>query len=401
MNIAFVLPYLADRFGGPVSVAKGTGRALARMGHEVSYWATGTNDDCRDEAATVGAHLFDTNWPHAWYRSTGLRRGLSDAIGLTDILQVHSVWTYPPYAAGRIARRKGIPYVIRPAGTLQPWALGNGRLKRLKKAAYFRLIAKSLMDRAACVQAASVQEAEQVQRLGHTGSVTVIPNGVDVSGLADGDNAAAETYWPRLKGRPVVAFMSRLSPEKGLDLLIPAWAEIVKSPAFRDAMLVIAGPDFRGYQDTVQSMIDKHGVGSSVLVPGMVQGARKSSLLKRADVFVLPSYSENFGIVVAEAMACGTPVVTTTGTPWQQLHTVDAGRWVPPTKEEIGLAIRELLGMSESQRRQMGRRGAALIREQYTWDQAARKLLTVCDCVFKGKPIPLYPEPMKSTEAGS
>jgi len=371
------------------------------MRHQVSYWATGTSQDRQELAAMSDVHLFNTNWPHKWYRSRGLRWALAEALASQDVLQVHSVWTYPPYAAGRIAYQNGVPYIIRPAGTLQPWAMGNGRLKRLKKAAYFHLIAKSLMDRAACVQTASVQEAEQVQRLGHTGPVTVIPNGVEVGGLDEGSCEAAETHWPGLKGRPVVAFMSRLSPEKGLDLLIPAWEELIRGPAYKDAVLVIAGPDFRGYEAAVRAMIDAHGVASSVLLVGMVQGARKSSLLKRADVFVLPSYSENFGIVVAEALACGTPVVTTTGTPWEQLHAVDAGRWVPPTRERIGQALRELLDMSESRRREMGRKGAALIREQYTWDRAARKFLTVCECVFQGKPIPLHPEPMTSEEAAS
>jgi glycosyltransferase involved in cell wall biosynthesis len=344
--------------------------------------------------------LFDTSWPHAWFRSVGLKCGLSEAIPHTDILQVHSVWTYPPYAASRIACRNGVPYVIRPAGTLQPWAFGNGRLKRLKKAAYFRLIAKALMDRAACVQAASVQEAEQVRRLGHAGPVTVIPNGVDLHALDEGDREAAEAHWPSLQGRPVVAFMSRLSPEKGLDLLIPAWSELTRLPSCKDAVLVIAGPDFRGYQATVRAMIEAYGVASSVLLVGMVQGSKKSSLLKRADVFVLPSYSENFGIVVVEALACGTPVVTTTGTPWEELNAVDAGRWTPPTKDEIGHALRELLSMSQSRREQMGRRGAALIREHYTWDQAARKFLTVCDCVLNGKSIPLHPKPMEPGRVG-
>lgn len=401
MNIAFVLPYFEDRFGGPVAVAKGTGVVLAGMGHRVSYWATGTDEDREEMASADDVHLFDANWPRGWYRSRGLRRGLEEAVDFADILQVHSVWTYPPHAAGRVARRRGIPYVIRPAGTLQPWALGNGGLKRIKKSVYFHLIAKALMGRAACVQAASVQEAEQVQRLGHSGPVTVIPNGVDVARLDEGDAGRAEAFWPVVKDRPVVAFMSRLSPEKGLDLLIPAWAELTRLPSCAEAVLVIAGPDCRGYQATVRAMIEAHGVASSVLLVGMVHGATKSSLLKRADVFVLPSYSENFGIVVAEALACGTPVVTTTGTPWEELNAVDAGRWVPPTKEEIGRALRELLSMSQTRREQMGRRGAALIREHYTWDQAARRFLTVCDCVLNGQSIPLHPEAAESGKVGS
>jgi glycosyltransferase involved in cell wall biosynthesis len=311
----------------------------------------------------------------------------------TDILQIQSVWMYSSYAASRIACDNSIPYVVSPAGTLQSWALGNGCLKGLKKAAYFRLIAKSLMAKAACVQAASIQEAEQVRRLGHRGLVTVIPNGVDIDGFADGDASHAETCWPELKDRRVVLFMSRLSPEKGLDLLIPVWAELMRSRTYSDAVLVIAGPDDRGYQRTVEKMIDEHGMRSRICMVGMVRGREKAALLRRADVFILPSYSENFGIVVAEAMACGTPVITTTGTPWEQLQQVDAGRWMAPTNEAVGQALRELLDMSESKREQMGARGAALIREQYTWDRVARKFLTVCDCIVQGRSIPLHPEP--------
>jgi len=395
MNIAFVLPYLADRFGGPVAVAKGMGRSLAGMGHEVSYWATATNGDRHEMASTPGAHLFGVNWPHAWYRSKGLKRGLSDAISSADILQIQSVWTYPSYAAGRIACDSDIPYIILPAGTLQPWALGNGRMRRLKKMTYFHLIAKSLMDRAACVQTASMQEAEQVQKLGYAGPVTVIPNGVDIDGLNDGQGSEADVLWPALKDRPVVLFMSRLSPEKGLDLLIPAWADLVKSPGHGDAILVIAGPDYRGYQETVRAMIDEYGVASRVLLTGMVQGARKASLLRRADVFILPSHTENFGIVVAEALACGTPVITTTQTPWEQLREVDAGVQVPPTRRDVRQALRDLLDMPASRRREMGQRGSTLIREHYTWDRVAAKFLRLCDCVLTGKPIPLHPEPME------
>jgi glycosyltransferase involved in cell wall biosynthesis len=396
MNIAFVLPYLADRFGGPVAVAKGMGRSLADMGHEVSYWATGTNGDRHALASTAGAHLFDASWPHAWYRSTGLRRGLSDAIGSTDILQIQSVWTYPSYAAGRIACDSDTPYIILPAGTLQPWALRNGRMKRLKKAAYFRLVAGSLMDRAACVQAASIQEAQQVQKLGYAGPVAVIPNGVDIDGLNDGQGAEADTLWPALKDRPVVLFMSRLSPEKGLDLLIPAWADLVRLPGYGEAILAIAGPDYRGYQDTVKAMIEEHGVASHVLLTGMVQGRGKSSLLRRADIFILPSHTENFGIVVAEALACGTPVITTTHTPWEQLREVDAGLQIPPTQRDVHQALRDLLNTPASRRREMGQRGLTLIREHYTWDRVVRKFLRLCDCVLTGKPIPLHPEPMEA-----
>ena len=187
--------------------------------------------------------------------------------------------------------------------------------------------------------------------------------------------------------------MSRLSPEKGLDLLITLWADLVRNPIYRDALLVIAGPDDRGFQKVVEAMIDRYDVASNILLTGMVRGAAKFALMKRADVFILPSYSENFGIVVAEALGCGTPVITTTGTPWEELERAGAGRWVTPTGSELSGALRELLDMSDSQRESMGQLGRQLILEHYNWDTIARQYITLYDCILQGKDIPLHPEP--------
>lgn len=393
MNIAFVLAHISDRFGGPVAVVKNIGQQLAKMGNGVSYWATGDNRDQADSLPLSGVHVYGVDWPQAWYRSKGLRRGLEAEIASVDIMHVSEFWPYSTHMASRIGSRMGVPYMLAPAGAFEPWAMKSNRCKWLKKMGYLHLIGRSAVEGAACLQACSFKEVEHFRQMGCGGPVTIIPNGVDTSTFIPGDRTEAQDYWPIPKDRLMVLFMSRLSPEKGLDLLIPAWADLMRSPSSKDAMLVIAGPDDRGYQRVVERMIDTYDVSSRVCMIGMVHGRQKLALLRRADVFILPSYSENFGIVVAEALACGTPVITTTGTPWEQLHTVDAGRWVPPTKQDIGESLHELLGMSESQRQQMGERGAVLIREHYTWEEAARKFSTVCDCIMQGKPIPLHPEP--------
>lgn len=396
MNIAFVLSYWQDRFGGPVTVVKGRGRALADMGHNVSYWAPDEGGDREDPIPADRLHRCHCDWPRSWRRSRDLVRRLSLSADSFDVMDISELWLHPTFAASRIAGANDVPYVVRPAGGLEPWRLRRGYLRSLKKRVYLRCVAKPVMERAACMQAASPQEVDSLRRAGYRGPVTIIPGGVDTDELRPGDPLQDAACWPEFKDRPVVLFMSRLSPEKGLDLLVPLWADFVKGPSHRDALLVVAGPDYRGYGRAVKAMVETYGVGPNVYMTGMVTGARKRALLSRADIFVLPSYSENFGIVVAEALACQTPVITTTGTPWHQLQAADAGRRVAPSGPELAEALRELLSMSEARRQAMGRRGRELVQQHYTWRRVAGQFLTVCECIFKGKSIPLHPKPPAS-----
>lgn len=397
MNISFVLPYWGECFGGPVTVVKNTGRRLLAMGHNVSYWVTCEGKDRKKLSSMDLANIFDITWPRSWYRSPALKRSLLANNASIDIININGFWTYPVYAASRVARANNTHYIIRPAGTLEPWALKYSGLKWLKKKTYFNLVSKPIIQNAACLHAVSLQEAEHFRQVGFQGSITIIPNGVDINEFTSGDSSEAEAYWPNLKNRPVVLFMSRLSRVKGLDILIPVWADLVKSSAYKDSMLVIAGPDDRGYRKVVEGIIDRCDVGSKVLLTGMVRGREKLAILRRADIFILPSYSENFGIVVPEALACGTPVITTTGTPWKEIQTVDAGRFVLPRDSELGQAIRELLDMSESQRNAMGQRGRNLVKKNYDWNTIVGKLLTVYNCILSGTAVPLHPEPLVDT----
>lgn len=392
MHIAFVVSYLDERYGGPVTTAKNLGRVLSRMGHHVSCWATVARWESDYSCWFDDVHRYDIQWPFGWRRSKEFGRGLSQAIRSVDIVHISEFWLYPVLAASGIAYAHGVPYVLRPAGSLDPWNLRHGAWKRIKKRLYLEMIGRKMMQRAACLHATSPQEADSLRRLGYDDPVCVIPNGVDVAEFAEGDASEAETEWPHLKDRPVVLFLSRLNPKKGLDVLIPAWADVVRSGACKEAVLVVAGPDEGGYGRVVQALIERHDVGSHVCMTGIVTGRRKATLLKRADIFILPSHSENFGIVVAEALACGTPVITTTGTPWTQLEQVDAGRCVPARPAELAGAIRELLGMSASRRQAMGQRGLEFVQAKLTWQSVAGRYLALYDCILQGKPVPFPPE---------
>jgi glycosyltransferase involved in cell wall biosynthesis len=229
---------------------------------------------------------------------------------------------------------------------------------------------------------------------------------------------ALEDGFPELKDRRWVVFMSRLHPKKGVDVLLRAWARqnveqgawgmergegesrrgerpkdqepersrTANSPKANGAMLsrgqtkdlpvlILAGSDLIGYRKDVEKMVRDLGLEDSVVVTGEVQGEMKDALLANADVFVLPSYSENFGIVVAEAMSWGRPVITSTGTPWKEVAEVGAGWWVAPEEDTLAKALAEELGQRPRELEAMGAKGRALVEERYTWVAPAERLV--------------------------
>jgi glycosyltransferase involved in cell wall biosynthesis len=246
--------------------------------------------------------------------------------------------------------------------------------------------------------------------------VVVAPNGVDLPDLElRPGRGMLEERFPELKGRRWVVFMSRLHPKKGIDVLLRAWraqqnVEQGKTEGVsvkqcfgravqdgrqegerrqqtetlphrhtetprRGAVLVLAGSDLTGYRREVEKMVRELGVQDSVVIAGEVQGKMKDALLANADLFVLPSYSENFGIVVAEAMAWGRPVIASTGTPWKEVAEVGAGWWVKPEEEALAGALAQAIGKGREELEAKGARGRALVQERYTWSAPARKLI--------------------------
>jgi glycosyltransferase involved in cell wall biosynthesis len=184
--------------------------------------------------------------------------------------------------------------------------------------------------------------------------------------------------------------MSRLHPKKGIGVLLRAWKKHAADGLRQTAAetkrltdqekkdspaLVLAGSDLIGYRKDIERMIKELGLEDSVVITGEVAGEEKDCLLANADVFVLPSYSENFGIVVAEAMAWGRPVIASTGTPWKEIADVGAGWWVKPEEDALAAALAGALGKGREELDAMGAKGRALVERSYTWEAPAAKLV--------------------------
>ncbi len=390
MHVASVLGYLAPKYGGPPTVAIKLGRQLEKYGFISTLWATATPAE-RLELAYLGskANLFDAKFPRSWYRSRRLQRELNEQAPEIDLFHLHQIWDYPIQAAARIARRNNKPYLVTPHGIFaQSW-----RYASPKKRLYLRFIARSFLNRAACVHAVTYQELKGFKDVGLRTQYTVIPNGVAIEEYYDlPTRNYADVIWPCLNGKQLVLYLGRLSPEKGLDKLISAWPAIIAKN--NRAFLMIAGPDFGQFQVSLETQIRRLGLGKSVVFPGLLRGTMKKAALSRADVYVQPSYSEVMGISVLEALCCAKPAVVTTGCNFPEVSEVCAGEVVDLTANALGNAITKLLSLSDRERAEMGARGKELVDHKYTLDMAVRKMLTVYRCILDHNPIPLYPEPI-------
>jgi glycosyltransferase involved in cell wall biosynthesis len=246
---------------------------------------------------------------------------------------------------------------------LSGWALAwRGRRKRIAWKAYQRRD----LETASAIHATSDLELEEIRAAGIDVPVAVVPNGVDVPEPIGRAPAAAG------RARRFL-FLSRIHPKKGLENLIEAWS--VARPAGWE--LVIAGPDEGGYRPTLERLARGLEPGTPVVFMDAVSDRSKWDLYGSADVFVLPTLSENFGVVVAEALASGVPVITTRAAPWEILTAEDCGWWTEVGVEPLAAAIREAAGIGDEERRAKGDRGRRLVLERFAWPAIARQMLSV------------------------
>lgn len=280
-----------------------------------------------------------------------------------SIVHDNGVWLGNNAQAARVARRCGRPLLISPRGMLGRWALSQSRWK--KRAAWW-VFQRTALQQAAALHATSAQEAAEFRALGLRAPIAIVPNGVDLPPLS--------LRRARAVGAPRVAlFLSRVHSKKGLPLLLEAWAAVRPS----GWVLRIVGPDDGGHAAEVGALAQRLGIAAAVQLAGAVDGAARWSEYRAADLFVLPSHNENFGLVIAEAMAMELPVLTTTGTPWEALRTERAGWWVNASPEALQEALREALQAPPDTLAAMGARGAAHVRASFSHERVAARMAMV------------------------
>ncbi|GAV19891.1 D-inositol 3-phosphate glycosyltransferase [Mariprofundus micogutta] len=280
-----------------------------------------------------------------------------------SLIHDHGVWSPSNHWVAQTARHFEIPFIIQPRGMLEPWAMNH---KAWKKRAAMALYQKRDLETAEVLIATSHEEYENLRRVGLHQPIAVIPNGVH----SDQHMTFSVSKSPDLKR--TVLFLSRIHSKKGLLNLIRAWGQL-KLDGWR---LCLAGPDDVNHLSEVMTLAKKLGVNDSVEYVGVVDGEEKSKLYYSSDLFVLPTFSENFGVVVAEALAHGVPVITTKGAPWSDLESYGCGWWVDIGVEPLVIALHEAMTLSDNKRQVMGELGREYVR-RYDWDDIAQTMTEV------------------------
>jgi glycosyltransferase involved in cell wall biosynthesis len=296
-----------------------------------------------------------------------LAAAVDGAVARADVVHIHALWESIQHVGPVTARRRVKPYIFRPCGMLDPWSLAQ---RRLKKNLYLALRGRRDLDEAAALHFTSDLERDFTSPLKLKPRAIVEPNGVPVEEFEHlPQRGMFRQKYPELADKPLLIFLSRIHHKKGLDLLVPALAKL----RHRDAMLAIVGPDSDGYGQTVREMIEAAGVRDRVVFAGMLRGADRISALVDADLFVLPSYQENFGIAVVEALAAGTPVVISDQVNiYREIAAAQVGGVVPTKVEPLAAEIDRWLG-DEPLRRTAAERARPFVWEHYDWNRIARR----------------------------
>ncbi len=309
----------------------------------------------------------------------GTARGLArlQARIQPEIVHVHALWSDVVHAGVAGARRNRLPLVFSPHGMLTPWSLRHHAWR--KKLAWWMGQGADLRQ-AALLHATAPDEAEDLRRLGFRQPIAIVPLGVD---MPAGDAAGMKAAQPPARLRTVL-FLSRIHPKKGLLDLVTVWARL-RPQGWR---VVVAGPDEGGHRAEVESLAGRLGVASDFVFPGPVYAQARDAWYDEADLFVLPSYSENFGVVIPEALAHGVPVITTHATPWEALQQRNCGWWVAPGVDPLAGALAEAINLNDAGRRAMGERGRQLVRERYAWSAVAEQMTAAYAWILAGGPPP-------------
>jgi len=382
LRVLQVVPSMSPRDGGPTRAIATIERALSEAGVEVTTLTTDHELKLHGGLGALAAEngvrrIYAHKWLDPYKVAPGLVARLMQGMEGHDIVHIHALFSFASTAAAWVARRRRVPYVVRPLGTLGGYGM-RARRRQLKRVS-LALVEGPILRRAAAVHFTSQAELEEANALGLPMRSVVIPLGVDA------DRGAPATPLPHraLAGRRVILFLSRLDPKKNVEALIDA---VASSPILsRSCALLIAGAGEPGYVASLQARTAAAGLSDRTVWLGHVEGAQKRAAFATADVFVLPSFSENFGIAAIEALHAGVPCVLARGVAIaREIDEAGAGLAVAPEAGAVALALQRIL--DTDLQRSMAQHASQFAGREYSVQAMAKRLIALYEGICSTKP---------------
>lgn len=285
-----------------------------------------------------------------------------------DIIHIHGCWSPLLFFGKLLAKYNKIKYIVSPHGSLEPWALNHKWLK--KKIAYLLYQKKILLD-SSMIVVTSDQEFKSIRALGVLNSIAIIPLGIS--------NPTYLNNRTPIQSKKSILFLSRIHQKKGIEDLLIAWS-FIRDPNWK---IVIAGTGETFFIDQLKNKVKELELSADIEFIGEVVGDKKETVFSEASIFALPSYSENFGIVVGESLIRGIPVITTNKTPWHEILDEGCGWYIEPGVQSLQSALTEAISNSPESLANMGARGREFILKNYTLDMLGHKALAVSQLLLK------------------
>jgi len=380
MRVLHVIPSVAERSGGPATAILPMCRALVEQGLEVQLAATNegltrTNTDTVTDYKGVPARFFPVQLGTSFKYSRPLAAWLNHNLRAFDVVHIHAVFNHASLAAANACQTAGVPYVVRPLGTLDPWSM---KQKPVRKRVFWMVSGKKMLQHSAAVHYTAQAEKDATEKYLRMNHGRVIPLGVETANGAPAIPLAE--CFPALAQQPYLLVLSRLDPKKGVDILIEAFVSLVRRPQFAGWRLVIAGD---GPRDYVATLKEKAANSHRIVFTGWVEGERKEALLHNASLLALPSLQENFGFCVVEAMARGVPVLLSPDVNLAQGVEAAGAGWIVE-RDELTLGLAAALE-DESERARRGQ-AAHLFAQRYSWKKTAADLISLYEeCLIKSR----------------
>ena len=365
MRLLLTAESFEREYGGPAISVSELARELVELGTTVILWAA----DGSAVHSPVISEIIDRSGSRELL--VPVRGALAEVVSTykPNIIHDNGLWQMFHHALSTLSLKHGIPRVVSLRGMLEPWALSQ---KSWRKKMAMGLYQRNDLACAQIVHATSQEEAENFKRFGIDSRVCIVPNGVDIPVDTDRRDRNMDGYRRML-------FMSRLHPKKGIPILLDA----MRCVDLTEWKLNIVGPDQHGHLAEVQRLIQQYGFEDKVEVMRPLYGQEKEDMFADAELFVLPTHSENFGMVVAEALARSLPVLTTTGAPWSELKQRNCGWWVDPTVEGVANGLKEALDLPRGALRRMGANGRDYVTESFDWPVVGERWQVIYESVVR------------------